>query len=175
MILIQFTGLSGSGKSTLAINVAKLLKEKGHNVEIIDGDVYRSELCMDLGFSKKDRLENIKRLFFVGKTLVKHDVIVLMSAINPYFELRKEIRKNEFVRTVYLKCSLKSLIKNDVKGLYKKALLPLNNPKRIENFTGISAPYEAPLNPDLVIQTDKESIDLSTRRLLDYIIKTITP
>ena len=102
MILIQFTGLSGSGKTTLAENVRNLLMDKGYKVEIIDGDVYRKNLCRDLGFSKDDRCENVRRLFSVGKDFVKSKIIVLMSVINPYEDLRNEISQYKFVKTVFL-------------------------------------------------------------------------
>ena len=173
MILIQFTGLSGSGKTTLSVNVANKLKEIGYKVEIIDGDIYRKEICKDLGFSKKDRLENIRRLFFVGKTLVKFDVIVLMAAINPYEELRDELRKFNFVRTVYLNCSIDTVIKRDTKGLYKRALLPDSDKNKIRNFTGISDIYQTPKNPDLIIQTEKDNIEDSARVLIDFILKQL--
>jgi energy-coupling factor transporter ATP-binding protein EcfA2 len=118
MILIQFTGLSGSGKTTLAENVRQLLIEKKYKVEIIDGDVYRKTICKDLGFSKEDRCENVRRLFNVGRNFVVSDTIVLMSVINPYENLRNELRNHEFVRTVYLDCSIDNLIERDPKGLH---------------------------------------------------------
>lgn len=173
MILIQFTGLSGSGKTTLAKNVENLLLERGYKVEIIDGDIYRKTLCKDLGFSRNDRCENVRRLFNVGQDFVKSKVIVLMSVINPYEDLRNEIGQHKFVKTVFLDSSIDSLIKRDPKGLYKKALLPDSDSNKIRNFTGISDVYEVPLKTDLTLKTDSETVSVSTTKLYDFIINTI--
>ncbi|WP_166925454.1 adenylyl-sulfate kinase [Flavobacterium poyangense] len=174
MILIQFTGLSGSGKTTLARNVASLLAAQGHKVEIIDGDIYRKTLCKDLGFSKEDRCENVRRLFNVGQNFVQSEVIVLLSVINPYEALRNEIGSHSFVRTVFLDCSIDNLIVRDPKGLYKKALLPDNDSNKINNFTGISDVYEIPLKADLVLKTDSESESVSTNKLYSFILDNLT-
>ena len=174
MILIQFTGLSGSGKTTLAENVRHLLIENGYKVEIVDGDVYRKTICKDLGFSKDDRCENVRRLFNVGRDFVVADTIVLMSVINPYENLRNELRTHEFVRTVFLDCSINNLIKRDPKGLYKKALLPDNDSTKINNFTGISDVFETPSNADLVLKTDFETVPFSTHKLYDFIIDNLS-
>ena len=173
MILIQFTGLSGSGKTTLAENVGSLLLEKGYKVEIIDCDIYRKTLCKDLGFSKNDRCENVRRLFNVGQDFIKSKVIVLMSVINPYEDLRNEIGRHEFVKTVFLDSSIDNLIKRDSKGLYKKALLPDSDSNKIRNFTGISDVYEVPLHADLILKTDSESVSVSTDKLYCFIIENI--
>jgi adenylylsulfate kinase len=173
MILIQFTGLSGSGKTTLAENVRHLLIEKGHKVEVIDGDVYRKTICKDLGFSREDRCENIRRLFNVGCDFVGAKTIVLMSVINPYESLRKELSEHEFVRTVFLDCSIDNLIKRDPKGLYKKALLSDNDSNKINNFTGISDVFEVPLSADLVLKTDFETVPVSTSKLYHFIVKSL--
>lgn len=174
MILIQFTGLSGSGKTTLAQNVRHLLMDKSYKVEIIDGDVYRKTICKDLGFSKEDRCENIRRLFKVGQNFIADDAIVLMSVINPYENLRNELRTYEFVRTVYLDCSIPNLIDRDPKGLYKKALLPNNDPNKINNFTGISDVFEVPSSADLVLKTDFETVSFSTHKLYNFIIDNLS-
>ncbi|MFB9076943.1 adenylyl-sulfate kinase [Flavobacterium procerum] len=173
MILIQFTGLSGAGKTTLAENVCDLLQQNGYEAEIVDGDVYRKTLCRDLGFSKEDRCENVRRLFKVGRDIVKENKIVLMSVINPYEAVRNEIRRNNFVRTVFLDCSIGNLIERDPKGLYKKALLPENNAEKIKNFTGIDDVYERPLNADLVLKTDLEPLSLSVQKLYRFIIDNL--
>lgn len=173
MLLIQFTGLSGSGKTTLAENVRQLLIENNYKVEIIDGDVYRKTICKDLGFSKKDRCENVRRLFNVGQHFIKENTIVLMSVINPYESIRKELRDHEFVRTVFLDCSVANLIERDPKGLYKKALLPDDNHNKIKNFTGISDVFEIPENADLTLKTDSEPVQFSTRKLYDFIISNM--
>lgn len=174
MILLQFTGLSGSGKTTLAQNVSSLLVEKGYKVEIIDGDAYRKTICKDLGFSKEDRCENVRRLFNIGHHFVESKVIVLLSVINPYEELRNEISQHNFVKTVFLDCSIQNLIKRDPKGLYKKAMLPDNDSNKINNFTGISDVYEIPKKVDLILKTDSESVSVSTNKLYSFIIEKIS-
>ncbi|GAA3775347.1 adenylyl-sulfate kinase [Flavobacterium ginsengiterrae] len=174
MLLIQFTGLSGSGKTTLAENVRQLLIENNYKVEIIDGDVYRKTICKDLGFSKEDRCENVRRLFNVGQHFIKENTVVLMSVINPYESIRKELRNHEFVRTVFLDCSVANLIERDPKGLYKKALLPDDNHNKIKNFTGISDVFEIPENADLTLKTDSEPVQFSTRKLYDFIISNMS-
>lgn len=174
MILIQFTGLSGSGKTTLAENVRSLLVENGYRAQVVDGDVYRATICKDLGFSKEDRCENVRRLFKVGQNFVDSDTIVLMSVINPYENLRNEIREYKFVRTVFLDCALDNLIQRDPKGLYKKALLPDHDHNKINNFTGISDVFETPVNTDLVLKTDSETVSFSTNKLYHFIIDNLT-
>ncbi|MBS7233298.1 adenylyl-sulfate kinase [Flavobacterium psychroterrae] len=175
MILIQFTGLSGSGKTTLAQNVRELLIKNGLTAQIVDGDVYRKTICKDLGFSKEDRCENVRRLFNVGRNFIESDTkIVLMSVINPYESLRNELRKHEFVRTVFLDCSLNNLIKRDPKGLYKKALLPDSDINKINNFTGISDVFEIPEKADLVLKTDFETETFSTHKLYNFIINNLS-
>ncbi|WDF58755.1 adenylyl-sulfate kinase [Flavobacterium sp. KACC 22758] len=174
MLLIQFTGLSGSGKTTLAENVRHLLIQNNYKVEIIDGDVYRKTICKDLGFSKEDRCENVRRLFNVGRNFVEENTIVLMSVINPYEDIRNELRNHEFVRTVFLDCSVDNLIERDPKGLYKKALLPDGNQDKIKNFTGISDVFEIPQKADLILKTDSESVMLSTHKLYEFIVSAIS-
>jgi adenylyl-sulfate kinase len=174
MILIQFTGLSGSGKTTLAKNVAHLLSARGHKVETVDGDSYRKTICKDLGFSKEDRYQSIRRLFNVGQDFVQSNVIVLMSVINPYEDLRNELSQYKFVKTVFLDCAIDNLIKRDPKGLYKKALLPDEDSNKIKNFTGISDVYETPLKPDLILKTDSESESVSTEKLYSFILNSLT-
>ena len=160
---IWFTGLSGAGKTTLAKKVHELLAERGIlNVEILDGDVVRTHLSKGLGFSKQDRDTNIRRIGWVCQLLTKHGVPNIAAAISPYNAVRDEVRQmvGNFVE-VYVKCPLDILIKRDVKGLYKKALAG-----EIENFTGVSDPYEEPLNPEVVVQTNKEKVEESARRVL---------
>jgi adenylyl-sulfate kinase len=161
-IFIQMTGLSGAGKTTLATAVREELISRGtQNIEIIDGDEYRTGLCSDLGFSKEDRNTNIRRLGFVGRVLARNNVIAIMSAINPYEEVRQEIGG----KLVYIKTGLEAVIDRDVKGLYAKALSG-----EIPNFTGISDPFEEPVAPDLVIETDKDTIQNCTKQLCDFIL-----
>ncbi|MFD1602761.1 adenylyl-sulfate kinase [Flavobacterium artemisiae] len=173
MILIQFTGLSGSGKTTLAENVSAMLLENGYQVKIVDGDVYRKTVCKDLGFSKEDRYENVRRLFNISRDFVASNYIVLMSVINPFEDLRNEIAQSEFVKTVFLDCHIDALINRDPKGLYQKALLPDHDVNKIKNFTGISDVYEVPSNADLILKTDSEPVSDSTQKLYQFIIDNL--
>ena len=174
-LAIQMTGMSGSGKSTLTKLVSKRLKKKGLLVEIIDGDEYRANLCSDLGFSKEDRNANIRRLGFVSKVLSRNNVITIIAAINPYDEIRKElIEKDKNLKTVYIKCKLETLIERDVKGLYKRALLPDGHPDKVYNFTGISDPFEEPVDADLVINTAEQTLDKSVKLLEQFILREIS-
>ena len=174
MILVQLTGLSGAGKTTLSYNVKSELQKLDYKVEVIDGDEYRQTLCKDLGFSKQDRCENIRRLGFVGTVLAKHEIIVLLAAINPYEEARRELKqKSAFVKTVWINCDLETLRKRDTKGLYRRAFLPDGHPEKINNLTGVNDPFEIPQNADLIIETDRETIAESSRRLLDFILANI--
>lgn len=168
------TGLSGAGKSTIAQAAQKQLIDLGYKVELIDGDEYRRHLCRDLGFSKADRLENIHRLGFVGLTLARHGIITILAAINPYEEARQLLKKkSDLVQTVFIDCPLSITTARDPKGLYRKALLPPEHPDYIEHFTGISDPFEKPQNADLIIATDKRTIEDSVQALVDFIIYKI--
>lgn len=159
---LWFTGLPCSGKSTVGDGVAAILKEKGFRVELLDGDVVRKELTRDLGFSKKDRDENIMRVTFVAKLLSRNGVATLVSFISPYRELRDRARQGttNFVE-VYTKCPVEVCIQRDVKGMYQKAIKG-----EIKEFTGVSDPYEEPLNPEIVLETDKETVDESVAKVL---------
>jgi adenylylsulfate kinase len=173
-LFVQMTGMSGAGKTTLAMALKDRLQKKGLKIEIIDGDEYRKELCEDLGFSREDREQNIKRLSFMGKVLGRNNVICIMSAINPYNSTREEVkRKNSNSKMVYVKCSQRELISRDTKGLYRRALLEDGHPDKVYNFTGISDPFDEPANADLIIETDKENILLSIEKLENFIIKNI--
>jgi adenylylsulfate kinase len=167
-LFIQMTGLSGSGKTTIARDVEKRLKNRGLKVEIIDGDEYREGICSDLTFSKEDRNTNIRRLGFVGKVLARNNVVIIMSTINPYDNIRKELKEIHGARTIFIDCSIEECIERDIKGLYKKALLG-----EIKNFTGISDPFEVPKDADLVIKTDKLNIKKSAELLEKFILKQI--
>jgi adenylylsulfate kinase len=174
MVFIQMTGLSGAGKSSIAIMARDTLVRLGYKVEILDGDECRKQLCADLGFSRADRLENIRRLGFVGLLLAKHGIITILAAINPYESARETLKnKSPFTKTVFIDCPLSVVQQRDTKGLYRKALLPPTHPEHIDHFTGISDPYEPPPQPDLLIQTDTESIEQSSQRLTDFILQTI--
>jgi len=159
---IWFTGLSGSGKSTLANMVEGILLERGMKVEILDGDIVRTNLSKGLGFSQEDRDINIRRIGFVCHLLTRNDVVAIAAAISPYKAIRDENRKliDRFVE-VYCRCSIDALKERDPKGLYEKALKG-----EIKNFTGISDPYEAPQNPEVVVDTDKEGVEESAGRII---------
>lgn len=173
-MIIQFCGLSGSGKTTLATNAKRLLAEKNINVEIIDGDEYRKVLCADLGFSKEDRNQNIRRLAFVASKLSKYNVVAIICAINPYEEVRKEITElYDNVKTVFINCDLDILIKRDTKGLYRKAYLPEGHPDKISNLTGVNDPFEKPAHPDLAINTSTQPIEQAAQTLVQYIIENL--
>jgi adenylyl-sulfate kinase len=159
---LWFTGLPCSGKSAVGDRVAAILKDKGLRVERLDGDVVRQDLTRDLGFSKKDRDENIRRVTFVAKLLSRNGVAVLTSFISPYREMRDRARTEtaNFVE-VYAKCPLEVCMQRDVKGMYQKALRG-----EIKEFTGVSDPYEEPVNAEIVLETDKETVDESVQKVL---------
>ena len=162
-VTVWFTGLPCSGKTTVADRVAEILKKRGHRVERLDGDTVRKGLTSDLGFSKKDRDENIKRVTFVAKLLTRNDVIVLATFVSPYRERRRLTREEigSFME-VYVRCSLEECMKRDTKGMYKKAMAG-----EIKDFTGVDDPYEEPLNPELILDTDKETVEESAGKVLD--------
>ncbi|MGQ9713618.1 MAG: adenylyl-sulfate kinase [Anaerolineae bacterium] len=159
---LWFTGLSGSGKTTLARMVERELRARGMKVEVLDGDVIRQNLSQGLGFSKEDRDTNIRRIGFVCQLLTRNGVVAIASAISPYREVRDENRRRigRFVE-VYVEAPLEVLMERDVTGLYKKALAG-----EIPDFTGISDPYEPPLNPEIVVHTAEETPEESLAKIL---------
>src|SRR5207253_5309873 len=163
---LWFTGLSGAGKSTLAAAVREGLGRRGIPVEVLDGDEVRQNLSKGLGFSREDRDTNIRRIGYVAKLLARNDLAVITAAISPYRSVRDEVRAwvegdgASFVE-VYVSCSIDELTRRDVKGLYEKALRG-----EIQNFTGISDPYEEPLNPEVVVDTEKETVEESVAKIL---------
>lgn len=161
-VTVWFTGLPCSGKTTIADKVAEALKAKGHKVERLDGDTVRKGLTSDLGFSREDRDENIKRVTFVANLLTRNGVKVLATFVSPYRERRKKTRMEigDFIE-VYVRCSLDECMKRDVKGMYKKALAG-----EIKDFTGVDDPYEEPENPELVLDTDILSIEECVNKVL---------
>ena len=166
-ITIWLTGLSGSGKSTIANLLAKRLRARGARVEVLDGDVIRTNLSKGLGFSKADRDTNIRRIGFVCRLLSRNGVIVIAAAISPYKSVRDEVRATttNFVE-VFTDCDFDTLVKRDVKGLYKKALAGL-----IENFTGVSDPYEAPTAPEVRTDSGEQNPDESVASVWDYLVR----
>lgn len=162
---IWFTGLSGSGKTTIAHILVNRLKELGKKVEVLDGDVVRTNLSKGLGFSKEDRDTNIKRIGFVAHLLSRNGVVTIAAAISPYQEIRDYNREiiEDFVE-VYTKCDMDTLVSRDVKGLYKKALAG-----EIKGFTGVDDPYEAPKNPEVLVETNKETPEESAEKILKKI------
>ena len=161
-VTVWFTGLPYSGKTTLADRLGEVLREKGEKVERLDGDTVRKGLTSDLGFSKEDRAENIKRVTFVAKLLTRNDVKVLATFVSPYIDRRQKTREEigEFMM-VYVRAPVEECIKRDVKGMYAKALAG-----EIKGFTGIDDPYEEPVNPELVVDTDKEIVEESVQKVL---------
>jgi sulfate adenylyltransferase/3'-phosphoadenosine 5'-phosphosulfate synthase len=164
-VTVWFTGLSGSGKTTIAKRVETLLHERGVHAERLDGDVVRQSLTRDLGFSKEDRDKNIERVTFVAKLLTRNDVVVLSSFISPYKAQREASRREigEFLE-VFVDATLDTLVGRDLKGLYKKALAG-----EIQGFTGVNDPYEAPEAPELVCNTDAESVEESVAKVMSLL------
>lgn len=161
---IWFTGLSGSGKSTVANALTEALRDRGATkIEVLDGDVVRTNLSKGLGFSKEDRDTNILRIGFVCELLSRNDVVAIAAAISPYRETRDAVRERvgEAFIEVFADAPLETCIERDVKGLYQKAL-----DGEIPNFTGVSDPYEPPLKAEVVLKTDRESIDVSVAKVL---------
>src|SRR6266446_7210464 len=160
-VTIWFTGLPSAGKSTLAQAVEERLRARGRNVEILDGDLVRTHLSKGLGFSREDRDTNIKRIAFVCGLLTRNGVICISAAIAPYREARAWARTEigNFVE-VYVKCPIEVCRERDVKGLYK-----LVDEGKIKGFTGVDDPYEEPEHPELIIETDKETIEESVSRI----------
>jgi len=165
--VLWFTGLSGSGKSSLANALEKRLFDTNHNVLVLDGDNIRHGLCSDLGFSESDRHENIRRIGEVTKLFVESGTIILAAFISPYEEDRQQIRSllgdGEYYE-VFCDCDLKTCEERDPKGIYKRA-----RNGEIDNFTGISAPYQKPVNPDVRVNSAKQTIDEEVEIVLELL------
>jgi len=156
--VLWFTGLPASGKTTVARGVAEVLKSMGYRVELLDGDWVRKTINPDAGFTREQRRIHLRRVAWIARLLARNGVVVLCSFVSPYRSVRKEIRgiiEEEGIKFVeiYVKCSVEECIRRDPKGLYKKALAG-----EISHFTGISDPYEEPENPDVVVDTEHESV-----------------
>jgi adenylylsulfate kinase len=168
-LTVWLTGLSGAGKSTLSRAIYSHLSRNGHRTEWLDGDVVRQNLTKELGFSKEDRDENIRRIGFVAEMLTRHGVIVLVSTISPYRSARDEVRKRigDFLE-IYVHAPLEVCEKRDIKGFYRRA-----RAGEISHVTGVDDPYEPPLNPDIECRTDKESVEECTAKILEMIHGTL--
>ena len=169
ILLVQLTGLSGAGKTTIAYAVKKKLALAGISAKVVDGDSYRKTICSDLGFSKADRRENIRRLAKVAFEALREKQVAILAAINPYAEVRNELKEKYTSRLVYVECDLDTLLQRDTKGLYRRALLPEDHPDKLFSLTGINDPYEIPDDADLVLQTGTETIDESVEKLHTFI------
>jgi adenylylsulfate kinase len=168
---VWFTGLSGSGKTTLARALEAELVARGHDVEVLDGDLMRQHVCKGLGYSKEDRDENIRRIGFVAGLLTRHGVITLTAAISPYREIRDEVRRaiGSFIE-VYANAPVEVCEQRDLKGLYKKA-----RAGEIRGFTGIDDPYEPPLAPEVECRTDLETVGESLGKILGALEGRLPP
>jgi len=163
--VLWFTGLSGAGKSTLADLLQIKLKGRGLAVERLDGDTFREAMGADLGYTRAERELNVRRACYVAKLLARNGVIVLASFISPYREMRASCRQEiEHFLEVYVKCPLAALIRRDPHGLYKKALAG-----EIRHFTGISDPYEEPLEPEIIVDTDQQDIAQSLAGIISWL------
>src|SRR3954467_326552 len=163
---LWFTGLSGSGKTTITNVLVKELRRRGSKLEVLDGDIVRQNLSKGLGFSKEDRDTNISRVAFVASLLARNEVPVITAAISPYRELRDEARAKMDGRFIeaYVKASVEECEKRDVKGLYAKA-----RSGEIQEFTGVSDPYEAPESPELTLETEHQSPEESAKQIISYL------
>jgi adenylylsulfate kinase len=167
-VILWFTGLSGAGKSTLAHAVEELLHQQGCRTFVLDGDNVRHGLCSDLGFSPRDRSENIRRIGEMSKLFMEAGVIVMTAFISPFSADREQVRKmvaNGNFFEIYCKSPIEVCEQRDVKGLYKKARAGI-----VKEFTGISSPYEAPVNPDLVINTGEDKLLDCAKNVIDLLI-----
>jgi adenylylsulfate kinase len=167
--VLWFTGLSGSGKSTLAHALEEKLFQKGCRTFVLDGDNVRHGLNSNLDFSESDRTENIRRISEVSKLMLESGLIVMTAFISPFNKDRNEAKRlisNDDFIEIYCKASLETCEARDVKGLYKKA-----RAGKIKNYTGIDSPYEVPENPDLIIDTDNETLDNAVFKILNFLEK----
>jgi len=166
---LWFTGLSGAGKSTLSAYLEEELRSRNFRVEVLDGDVVRTHLSKGLGFSKEDRDTNVLRIGFVCSLLARNGVIAVSAAISPYTDIRARCRAMteesgaSFIE-VYMNAPLEVVAARDVKGLYKRALAG-----EIPNFTGVSDPYEAPENPEVVVESGRESLEEGAAKVLRFL------
>ena len=164
--VLWLTGLSGAGKSTLSDRVSSELRSRGHNVEVLDGDVVRESLSCDLGFSREDREANVRRVAFVADLLSRHGVVVIVALVSPYRSGREAARErigDRFIEA-YVRATVRACAERDTKGLYAKA-----REGEIDNLTGVGDPYEEPPAPELVLDTEHETPEESARKLLECV------
>jgi adenylylsulfate kinase len=169
--VIWLTGLPGSGKTTIAKALQPKLKESGFKVELLDGDIVRKELSPELGFTKQDREINARRVVYLSKLLSRNGIISIVSLISPYREFRRYARSENSINNnfyeVYVKCSLETCIGRDPKGLYKKA-----RSGEIKDLTGLQDPYEEPENPEIIVDTERQTLEECVSAILDRVIQT---
>jgi adenylylsulfate kinase len=170
-MILLFCGLSGAGKSTLADNVKVSLNRISIPVEVIDGDPYRTRLFTDLGFSRQDRSENLRRLGYIADKFAAHGIVTIISAISPYDDVRQElVNRYPDVKVVFIDCTLDELKRRDTKGLYQRADLPDDSPHKIHCLSGVNDPFEPPAEPDLHFNTRDSAVAECTARICDYIL-----
>jgi adenylylsulfate kinase len=163
--ILWFTGLSGAGKSTVSNAVAPLLAARGKRVEMLDGDVVRTHLTAGLGFTRADRDVNVRRIAWVADLVARHGGVAIVAAISPFRDVRDEVKRTYAnVIEVYVNASVEECARRDVKGLYAKALRG-----EIPNFTGVSDPYEPPLNPEIELRTAEMSVDEAAKKVIAYL------
>jgi adenylylsulfate kinase len=169
--VIWLTGLPGSGKTTIAKALLPRLKELGFKVELLDGDIVRKELSPELGFTKQDREMHARRVVYLSKLLSRNEIISIVCLISPYREFRRyarsEVNINNNFYEVYVKCSLETCIRRDPKGLYKKALSG-----EIKDLTGLQDPYEEPENPEIIVDTERQTLEESANLVLERVLQT---
>ena len=169
-MVVWFTGLPGSGKTTIASGVAERLRRAGYRVELIDGDWARKTISLGAGYTREERRIHLHRIAWVARLLARNGVVVLCSFVSPYRDVRRMIRsiveeEAPFLE-VYVKCSVEEAIRRDPKGLYAKALRG-----EIKHMTGIDDPYEPPENPDLVVDTEKDPIEVNVGKVLELLMR----
>ena len=170
-MILLFCGLSGAGKSTLANSVKDRLGRQAVPVEVIDGDPYRARLYPDLGFSRQDRSENLRRLGYLADKFAAHGIVTIVSAISPYDGVRKElVALYPDVKVVFIDCALDELRRRDTKGLYRRASLSDDVPDKLTCLTGVNDPFEPPSEPDLYFNTHDSGIDECTARICEYVL-----